>query len=263
MGRRILIASGKGGVGKTTISAGLGEALAKLGASVCVIDLDFSFNNLDVVSGLEHKVVYNLGDYLENRCHLKQTLVEFKRGLNLFFVFSSSVCDGQDNAPKLEEAIKKLSDVFDYVILDSPAGLSGGFFIGAKVATEVVLVVCPLLSSIKDAGALKNAMLLSKNITTKMIVNKIRGDMVVLDKMLGVSQIENILNLECVGVVPESDQFIIFGNTQSVLNSCPEINKAIMIIAENIHLNKRIRLDYCAKYKGIFGKLRAKLKKGA
>ena len=263
MGRRILVASGKGGVGKTTISAGLGEALARLGASVCVVDLDFNFNNLDVVSNVEAKVVYTLGDYLENRCHLKQTLVEFKRGLNLFFVFSSSECENGENAPKLEEAIKKLSDVFDYVILDSPAGLGGGFYVGAKVASEVLLVVCPFLSSIKDASALKSVIRLTNNIPIKLVINKIRGDLVILDKMLGVSQIEGLLNLECLGVVPECDEFLISGNTKSVLDASDEINRYIMQIAENLHLNKNIRLDYCAKYKGLFGKIRAKLKKGA
>ncbi|MBQ7579298.1 MAG: AAA family ATPase [Clostridia bacterium] len=116
MGRRILIASGKGGVGKTTISAGLGESLAKLGASVCVIDLDFSFNNLDIVASIENKVVYDLGDYLQGKCRLKQTLIEFKRGLNLYFISSAKVDTDNIDIAKIEEAILKLSQIFDYII---------------------------------------------------------------------------------------------------------------------------------------------------
>ena len=263
MGRRILIASGKGGVGKTTISAGLGEALARLGASVCVVDLDFDFNNLDVVAGIENKLVYSLSDYCEGKCHLKQTLIELKQGLNLFFVLSGEECAKQDYYLKIKEAIKKLSDVFDYVIMDSPAGLSSGFYIGKAMATEAFLVVCPMHSSIKDSCILKNVLLASENLPTKIIVNKIRGDLVMLDKMLNASQIEGLLGLASVGAIPYSDDVLISGNIKAVLDSGEEIKKAMMCLAENVHLNKNIRLDYCAKYKGLFGRIRAKLKKGA
>lgn len=262
MGRRILIASGKGGVGKTTISVGLGEALSRLGASVCVVDLDFDFNNLDVVAGIESKLVYSLEDFCENKCLLKQTLIEYKRGLNLFFVLSSRACAKEEYYYKLREAIRKLSDVFDYVLMDAPAGLSSGFYIGKEMATEVIMVVCPMHSSLKDSNALKN-ILFSENLPAKIVVNKIRGDLVMLDKMLNVSQIEGLLGLECAGVVPYSDEFLINNNTKSVAESSEEIKKAMHYIAENIHLNKNLRLDYCNKYKGIFGKIRAKIKRGA
>ncbi|MBQ7579299.1 MAG: hypothetical protein IJT25_02065 [Clostridia bacterium] len=124
-------------------------------------------------------------------------------------------------------------------------------------------MVCPQISSVRDACILKNSICFKKNMVIKIIINKIRADLVACDKMLNASQIEKLLDLNCIGIIPENDEFIINSNIKSVLGSSGEIEEALSIIAENLHYNKNSKLDYLHKYKGILGRIRAKLKKGA
>ena len=178
MGRTIAVVSGKGGVGKTTIACGLGLALAKLKRSVCLVDLDVGLNNLDVLLGVENKVVYDLGDCLEGRCRIKQALVGALQFDNLYLLPSIRFNQINYNGKEIKEIIDKLSNVFDYVIIDAPAGMGVNFEYAISSANEALVVVTPHVSSLRDADKVIGVL---KGISVGeigVVVNRIRGDMV-------------------------------------------------------------------------------------
>lgn len=264
MGRIIAFLSGKGGVGKTTLTAGLGEALAELGASVCMVDFDFGLNNLDLVLNLEDKVVYDLGDCLAGRCRIKQALISQKQKDNIYFMSSGKITSLETvNQNQVVAIIEKLSKAFDYCLIDCPAGGGNAVNLVKTLTSEVVLVVTPNLSSLRDAGKVKNLMLSGGLCGLGVVVNRIRGDLVVSGKMLDEMQISNALGLKLVGVVPDSDEISILGNLKSVYDCGTQVRIAFDIIAKNIHHNKTLRFDYLSKYRGLLGTIKCKLKRHA
>lgn len=264
MGRKIVITSGKGGVGKTTITAGLGVALAHLGASVCMVDLDFGLNNLDLVLNLEDKVVYDMQDCISGRCRLKQALVPDKVKENLFYLPSGKIMNTEQiNSEQIVTIITKLSQIFDYCLLDSPAGLGKGFEIALGLADEVIVVATSNITSLRDASKVKNMVISAGAKNIGLVVNRLRGDLVIQGKMLDEEQIAKALEINLLGIVPESDEIGVVGNIKSVYE-CGEMSKhAFDVLAKNINFNKRVKVDYISKYKGIFGSIKCKLKKNA
>lgn len=161
MGRVIVVTSGKGGVGKTTITANVGASLAKLGKKVVVVDMDIGLRNLDVVMGLENRVVYNIMDIAEGRCKINQALVREKHLSNFFLLPASQMHTKEDvNIETVYEIISIIKENFDYVLLDSPAGIENGFKSAVAPAEEALIVVTPDVSSVRDAdrviGLLEN-----------------------------------------------------------------------------------------------------------
>ena len=213
MGEVIVITSGKGGVGKTTTTANIGVGLAKLGKKVVVIDTDLGLRNLDVVLGLENRIVYNLVDVIEGNCRMKQALIKDKRYENLYLLPSPQTKDksaiSQGQMRKLTE---ELSEEFDYILLDCPAGIEQGFQNAIAGAGRAIIVTTPEVSSIRDADRIIG--LLEKNNMKKMdlIINRIRMDMVKRGDMMSVEDVTEILAIDLLGAIPDDEQIVISTN---------------------------------------------------
>ena len=261
MGRKIVVTSGKGGVGKTSVVAGLARAIAQLNVTVCVVDGDIGLNNLDLLMGVENKVVYDIVDCMQGKCRIKQAIIK------------DSLLDGLYTLPSgknwpinllvsFEEIVDKLASIFDFVIVDSPAGLDEGFMRAVKSCTEALVVVTPHISSIRDAS--KTLAILSAQdyiINKGIVVNRIRGDLVASGDMMNHIDIEKLLKTKCVGVVPECDNYNVNSSFVFLNNSEQLINKSLQVLAKNLINGTEIFVDYTSKYNGILGFFRRKLKK--
>ena len=261
VGRTIAIVSGKGGVGKTTIACGLGLSLAKSGYSVCLVDLDVGLNNLDVLLGLENKVVYDLGDCIEGRCRIKQALIGDVNFENLYLLPSMRFTKTDISYSDIKSITDKLAGVFDYVIIDAPAGTGINFEISVMACSQVIVVVTPHVASLRDAdkviGLVKGADI--ENIS--VVVNRIRGDMVARKEMLNHAQIQKLLKTQVMGVVPESDDINIYSSFRFDKISKSKCVTAFSLLANNLRNDKKIMFDYESKYKGLIGVIRRNLKR--
>lgn len=262
MGRRIIIASGKGGVGKTTITAGLGVTLASLGASVVLIDADAGLSNLDTLMNVQSRVVFDLIDVIEKRCRIKQALVQDKKFDNLFTIASSKTEVGHElySATRFAEITSKLSAVFDFVIIDAPAGASSGFKTALSGADEAFVVVTPHTSSLRDADKIISAISSSVS-SVKLIINRIRGDLVMSKDMLSHTDIQTLFSKKVVGIIPESDYVNIYSSIAFDISRDKECEKSFYILADNIYNSKNKLYDYRKPYKGALGFFRRKLKR--
>ena len=213
MSEVIVITSGKGGVGKTTTVANIGTGLAMLGKKVAVVDTDIGLRNLDVVLGLENRIVYNLVDVIEGGCRLKQAMISDKRHENLYLLPSAQTKDKSAITP--EQMIKltnELRDEFDYVLLDCPAGIEQGFQNAIAGADRAFVVTTPEVSSIRDADRIIG--LLEQNHMKKLnlIINRIRMDMVKRGDMMSVDDVTEILAVPLIGILPDDEQVVIGTN---------------------------------------------------
>lgn len=256
MTRRILITSGKGGVGKTSVTAHLGYALSRMGKRVVVIDLDTGLNNLDVVMGVEDKVTYDLSDALSGKCRVKQTLIEYSPTL---YLIASRSGGGYDlTSQNVKDITEGLKGRFDYVLIDSPAGIDYGFRRAAGAAEEVILVVTPTLTSLRDADKVLNAM---NNYDVKnvgIIVNKMRGDLLLEGAVIGVDEIRAVLKTPVVGCIPEDDS--VYLATRCDLNGS-RAEKAFKMTAKSL-IKGSGKIYDCAKYyKGFGGALRRAMRR--
>lgn len=261
MGRKIAVVSGKGGVGKTTIVAGIGMALAKSGANVCLVDLDVGLNNLDILFNIENKIVYDLGDCLSLRCRIKQALVQDPILQNLYILPSQKSAEEKFDSFQMQTLIDKLAEIFDFVIVDAPAGINDNFYLAAKSTTEAIVVVTPHVSSLRDAdkaiGALKG--LGRQNIAC--VINRIRGDMVARKEMLSHLQIESLLKIPLLGVLPESDDINIYSSFRFDRVAKGGLFLAFSTLAMNLRTDKKTIYDYDGKYRGFLGMIRRNLKR--
>lgn len=213
MPESIVITSGKGGVGKTTTTANIGTALAQLGHKVVVIDGDTGLRNLDVLMGLENRIVYTLLDYFDGRCKLKQALIKDKRFPNLCLLPTAQTRDKNDISPdQMIELIKDLKKDFDYILIDSPAGIEGGFENSVAAADSAIIIVNPEVTSVRDADRVIGK-LDSKGIEDhKVIINRLNYDMTESGEMLNVEDILEILSVKLLGVVPDDRAITISTN---------------------------------------------------
>ena len=260
MGKKIVITSGKGGVGKTTVTANLGRVLASLGMSVVLVDVDFGLNNLDVVVGVENKLNFDIMDVFEGRCRVKQALIQDNNLKNLYvlpsFNVNSSTTLGGQNIKLILEGISKL---FDYVLIDCPAGIDIGFHKAVSCADEAIVVTSPNVTSLRDASkaiAILNSYKLDK---ISLIVNRARGDLILNDKMILPTDIKDMLKINLIGVLPEED--IVFLSSGYPLPKKSESYKAYKIIAYNLINNKEKLYDVTNKYAGFFGSIKRSLRK--
>lgn len=213
MAEIIVVTSGKGGVGKTTTTANLGTALANLGKKVVLIDTDIGLRNLDLILGLENRVVYNLVDVVEGAAKLKNALIKDKRFDTLFLLPAAQTKDKNCVTPEQMKALcDELSADFDYILLDCPAGIEQGFQNAIAGASKALIVTTPEVSAVRDADKIVG-MLHAHGITdNKLIVNRVRADMVRRGDMLNLEDMIDILGVSLIGVVPDDENVIIASN---------------------------------------------------
>ena len=236
MSEVIVVTSGKGGVGKTTTTANVGTGLAKLGYSVVLIDTDIGLRNLDVVMGLENRIVYNLVDVVEGKCRIKQALIKDKKYSNLFLLPSAQTRDKTSVSP---EQMKKLTDElreeFDYIILDCPAGIEQGFKNAIAGADRAVIVTTPEVSAIRDADRIIGLLEANEIKKMELIINRIRMDMVKRGDMMSQEDVVDILAIDLLGIVPDDENIVIATNQgEPLVGSDCLAGKAYMNICKRI-----------------------------
>jgi septum site-determining protein MinD len=213
MSRIIVLTSGKGGVGKTTCTANLGMALAKRGRKVVVIDADFGLRNLDLLLGLENRIVYTAVEVLAGECRLDQALVKDKRQPNLALLPAAQNRTKDAVTPdQMKKLVAALAQSYDYVLIDSPAGIEMGFQNAIAPAKEAIIVTTPEISAVRDADRVVG--LLEANDVRRMhlIVNRLRPAMVEQDMMMSVKDVQEILSVPLLGVVPDDEKVIVSTN---------------------------------------------------
>lgn len=261
MARAIVITSGKGGVGKTTVTANLGMQLARKNLRVCMVDMDIGLNNLDVVMNMEDRVVYTMCDVLENRCRLKEALVQDDCYPLLYMLSSGGLNQNLSIAlNQIKTIFQDLHNLFDYILIDCPAGIDAGFKRAVSFANEALVVTTPHLSSVRDANKVIT-ILTSYGITNKrFVINRARGDLIQDKIMFDVHDIGKTLGIEFGGVVPEDDG-IITTTSETVSNEKLPLNRAFAILAENVHTCSKKLFDCTYKYRGIIGSIKKFLKR--
>lgn len=209
-GRVIVITSGKGGVGKTTTSANIGTALAKNGSSVVLIDTDIGLRNLDLLLGLENRIVYTLVDVVEERCKLKQALVKDKKNPNLCLLAAAQTRDKSAvTAEQLKEITEQLSEDFDFILVDCPAGIEEGFKTAIAGATEAIVVTTPEMSAVRDADRIIGLLEAKEEINSyRLLVNRVRPNMIKANDMMSVDDVVDILSCDLIGIIPEDTGII-------------------------------------------------------
>ncbi|MBN1564254.1 MAG: septum site-determining protein MinD [Anaerolineae bacterium] len=212
--RTITVTSGKGGVGKTTATANLAIALAQLGKRVVCIDADIGLRNLDVVMGLENRIVYDLVDVVEGRCKLRQAMVKDKRVPDLYLLPAAQTRDKTAVSPQdMVTLTNQLAGDYDYIVIDSPAGIEWGFRNALAPADEVVVVTNPEAPAVRDADRIIGLIEAEeRKIPTSLVINRAKPDMIRRGDMLSVNDVLEILSIRLLGVIPEDEQILISSN---------------------------------------------------
>lgn len=258
--RVIVVTSGKGGVGKTTSTANIAVALAKTGKKVVAIDADIGLRNLDVVMGLESRVVYNFIDVIEKNCRLNQALVRDKRVENLYLLPAAQTRTKDAVTPDQMVALcEQLKPEFDFILLDCPAGIEGGFKNAAAGADEALVITTPEVPAVRDADRIIGMLESMGKSPIRLIINRFRASMVQEGDMLARDDILDVLSIKLIGIVPEDDTVIksanrgeplTFGQTSPAAQAYANI--AARILGEDVPL---LQLD-TYKSKGLFSGLK-------
>lgn len=213
MSEVIVITSGKGGVGKTTTTANVGTGLAQLNKKVVLIDTDIGLRNLDVVMGLENRIVYNLVDVIEGNCRIKQALIKDKKYPELYLLPSAQTRDKTSVTPEqMQKLTDELREEFDYILLDCPAGIEQGFKNAIAGADRAIVVTTPEVSAIRDADRIIGLLEANELKKTELIVNRLRMDMVKRGDMMSVDDVCDILAIPLIGAVPDDEHIVISTN---------------------------------------------------
>jgi septum site-determining protein MinD len=239
-GKVIVVTSGKGGVGKTTTSANISAGLAKLGEKVAVIDVDVGLRNLDVVMGLEGRVVFDLVDVLEGKCRIKQALIRDKRVDSLFLLPASQTRDKDAlSIDGMKELVRQLleEEGMDRVIIDSPAGIETGFKVAASPAQAALVVVNPEVSSVRDADRIIGLLEANEVRESRLVINRMRPKMVARGDMLSVDDVIEILAVKPIGIIPEDEGILISTNIgePASLSGATKAGIAFFDTARRIH----------------------------
>ncbi len=213
MGEAIVITSGKGGVGKTTTTANIGAGLAKQGKKIALIDADIGLRNLDVVMGLENRIVYDLVDVVEGFAKLKHALIKEKRFENLYLLPAAQTRDKTAVSPEqMRDLVAEMKEDFDYVLIDSPAGIEQGFKNAVSGADKALVVATPEVSSVRDADRIIGLLEAQEKHKPFLIINRIRASMVKKGDMMDIDDMIEILAIELLGVVPEDEAIVVSTN---------------------------------------------------
>ena len=213
-GKVVTISSGKGGVGKTTATANLGISLASLGKRVVVIDADIGLRNLDVIMGLENRIVYDLVDIVEGRSKLRQAMIKHKKFADLFLIPAAQTRDKMAVSPEdMVKVTDELRQDFDYILIDSPAGIERGFRNALEPADEVLIVTNPEVSAVRDADRIIGLIEAADKGPGKLIINRLKTDLVKKGEMLSSDDVFDILGLTIIGIIPEDELVLSASNS--------------------------------------------------
>ncbi len=209
----ITVTSGKGGVGKTTLTANIASALAKMGKKVVAIDADIGLRNLDVVMGLENRIVYDLVDVVEGRCRIRQAMIKDKRQPELYLIPAAQTRDKMAVSPSdMVLVCDQLREDMDYIIIDSPAGIERGFRNAIAPANQILVVTNPEISAVRDADRIIGLIEAEEKGPGKLIINRIKPSMVARGDMLSVEDILDVLAVDLIGIIPEDESILISTN---------------------------------------------------
>lgn len=264
-GRVVVVTSGKGGVGKTTTTANIGAGLARMGYKVVLVDTDIGLRNLDLLMGLENRIVYNIVDVVEERCKLSQALVKDKRMPNLNLLPAAQTRDKSAlNEEQMRSVTEQLAQDFDYILVDSPAGIEQGFLNATAGATEAIVVCTPEMSSVRDADRIIGLLEAKEEISNyKLVINRVRPAMIKTNDMMDVDDVLEILSIKLLGVIPEDQEIIVstnkgepIVNTENSLAGQAYRNIARRVSGEDVpFLNLDVvPTSWLDKLKGLFSK---------
>lgn len=262
MGRIIVVTSGKGGVGKTTCTASIGTALAQKGNRVLLIDADVGLNNLDVLMGVDNRVVYDMLDVLSGKCRVKQALIGDSNLPNLYILPSAHAYQSEDISIKSFRClIERLAEGFDFILIDCPAGIEKGFHRAVSPAQEAIIVTTPNISSLRDAdkvlGILRSYTLTNIN----LVINRVRGDLMMRGDIMSPEEISKLLKYMPIGVVPEDDSIQIYSELGRMSENNNIARQSYNCIADNLLTGRRRLYDPTACYRGMIGKIKLIMKR--
>lgn len=213
MARVIVVTSGKGGVGKTTVTANLSVALAKMGKEVLAIDADIGLRNLDMILGVENRIIYDIVSVVEGIVPPEKAFVKDKRGLPLFLLPASQTKDKDAVKPEqLKEIVNEVKEKFDYILIDSPAGIESGFKTAATPADEALVVTNPEVSAVRDADRIIGFLENMDKRSIRLVVNRIKPQLVKKREMLSVGDVEEVLKIPILGIIPDEEKMVDFTN---------------------------------------------------
>jgi septum site-determining protein MinD len=253
----ITITSGKGGVGKTTATANIGAALAKNGQRVACIDADIGLRNLDVVMGLENRIVYDLVDVVEGRCRLNQAMIKDKHIPDLYLIPSAQTRDKTAVSPSdMIRLCDELRPDLEWILIDSPAGIERGFKNAIAPADQVIVVTNPEVSAVRDADRIIGIVEAEEKGTPKLLINRLNPEMVRQNNMLSADDVVDLLAIHLIGIVPEDKNVIISTNkgTPIALDGKSQAGQAYRNIAKRI-LGEEVPLMDLDKGSGFFNRI--------
>ncbi|KAB3531438.1 septum site-determining protein MinD [Alkaliphilus serpentinus] len=262
MSQVIVVTSGKGGVGKTTTTANLGTGLAQLGYKVVVVDADIGLRNLDVVMGLENRIVYDIVDVVEGVCRIKQALIKDKRYEGLFLLPAAQTRDKNAvNPEQMQRLTESLKEMFDFVLIDCPAGIEQGFKNAIAGADKAIVVTTPEISAVRDADRIIGLLEAAELRDPQLIINRIRIDMVKKGDMMNIEDMIDILAIDLLGVVPDDESIVISTNKGEpvVTDSSSMAGQAYRNITKRLtgetvpFLNMETDTGFVSKLRKIFG----------
>lgn len=252
MARKIVVTSGKGGVGKTTVAACLGIKLSAMGKRTAIVDVDFGLNNLDILLGAEDKTTFGVEDVISGKCRIKQAMIEINR--NLYIIPSSKKATANLSSQNLKLLVEGLAKSYDFVLLDCPAGISAGFERAVASVDEAIVVVNPSLSSLRDADKAVSVIKSYGLEKIGVVVNRARGDLMAQKLTLSPTEITDILRLPLTGVLPDDD-CLLLGDARR-LSEYRASDKAYLLTAKKLLGTGNKIYDPIKPYKGFLGRIR-------
>ena len=258
MAEIIVITSGKGGVGKTTTTANLGTGLAKIGKKVALLDADIGLRNLDLILGLENRIVYDIVKVAEGKCRLKQALVRGKHYENLYLLPAAQTRDKDALSPEqMKEICDQLAEEFDYILIDCPAGIEQGFKNAIAGADKALVVSTPEVSSVRDADRVIGLWEAEGKGSPQLIINRIKPDLGRQGDMIDIQDMLDILAIPLIGVVPDDDGIVASSNKGEpiIMNEKSKAGQAYSDIVQRI-IGEEVPYQSYDKPKGFFGKLK-------
>jgi len=255
--RVVTVTSGKGGVGKTTAAANIGVALASAGQRVVCIDADIGLRNLDVVMGLENRIVYDLVDVVEGRCKLRQAMIKDKRLPDLHLIPAAQTRDKTAVSPKdMQRLADEIRPDFDWVVIDSPAGIERGFRNAIAPADLVLIITNPEVSAVRDADRIIGLVEAEEKGPPKLVINRVKPEMVRRGDMLSTEDVLEVLAIQLIGVVPEDELVLVSSNQglPAALDPKSRAGKAFRDIARRLN-GEEVPFEDLEARDGFFGRL--------